>query len=80
MALISGRIGENVMATRSDRNRTPYPRYHQVTNHGNAKFNHNTRTDYDQRLWPVPGKPVLVLRTARDLADYPIKLEGHGTG
>jgi hypothetical protein len=60
--------------------RTPVKRIHEVYNRAGPRKNFKLYTDYDQRLWPVPGKPVLVLRTARDLADHPIKVEGHGTG
>jgi hypothetical protein len=31
------------------------PRINEVRNHGNTKFNHNIRTNYDQMLWPIPG-------------------------
>lgn len=33
------------------------PRIHEVHTHKNQQFQFNIRTDYDQRLWPVPGKP-----------------------
>ena len=46
---------------------TPIPRIHEV--HNRSSTPQKIRTDYDQRLWPVPGKPVHVLRTAYDIAE-----------